>query len=341
MSKILILKNDRAGDLFTSLKLISTLLRDFRSSSIYMSELNYSFSFFFKKCKVKKLNYNLNFFDKMRILFDMILNSYDRVYILSPKNFFFTLPFLFRKTKFYAIVYDGKKRDRPSKFLRKFLFKYKIVSRKKINKFSYRQLQEQLIDEKVTLDDDCNNLNIPKINSYITKMVPKNYIFFQFRYKFFNDLNWSKENIIFFLNLLKKKYENVLFCSDIEDNSNNIQFKNFFSKNYSWIDINNNTKYNNPNSKNIYYLNELKGIDMFHIIKNSTICLAKEGIVSHICYFHNVKCHNLFNFKINCVEDINHQKISYSEWCKDMKFNFSFLNNDFDKTILKLKKQIL
>ena len=42
MSKILILKNDRAGDLFTSLNLISTLLRDAKHADIYLSELNYS-----------------------------------------------------------------------------------------------------------------------------------------------------------------------------------------------------------------------------------------------------------------------------------------------------------
>ena len=45
MSKILILKNDRAGDLFTSLKLISSLIRDSDNLKIYLSELNFSFSF--------------------------------------------------------------------------------------------------------------------------------------------------------------------------------------------------------------------------------------------------------------------------------------------------------
>ena len=49
MSKILILKNDRAGDLFTSLKLISSLIRDYKDVNIYLIELNIAFSFFFKK----------------------------------------------------------------------------------------------------------------------------------------------------------------------------------------------------------------------------------------------------------------------------------------------------
>ena len=71
------------------------------------------------------------------------------------------------------------------------------------------------------------------------------------------------------------------------------------------------------------------------------MCLAKEGIVSHICFFHNVKCHNLFNFEIKNNADIRHLKISYSEWCKDMNFSFSFLDKNINKTINKLKKQIL
>ena len=340
MTKILILKNDRAGDLFTSLKLISSIVNNFKNTKIYLSDFNISFGFFFKNYKVKKINYNLNILDKITILFDVIVNKYEKIYIISPKSFFFFLPLFLRKTKFYAIVYDGKKRDRPQLFLRKFLYKYRVVSRRKINKYTYRQLQEQLIDDKMVLDQNYKNLNIPKINPNIERLISGKYIFFQFRYEFFEELKWSKKNIIFFLNFLKSKYEKVLFCSDIDNSKISNEYKKFFLENFSSIDLNKNTKFENPKIKNICYLKELNGIDMFHIIKNSSMCLAKEGIVSHICHFHKVKCHNLFNFRINGTEDINHQKISYSEWCKDMKFPFSFLNQNFDKTILKLQKQI-
>ena len=40
MSNVLILKNDRAGDLFTSLALISTLIRDENRIKIYLSREN-------------------------------------------------------------------------------------------------------------------------------------------------------------------------------------------------------------------------------------------------------------------------------------------------------------
>ncbi|MAR25842.1 MAG: hypothetical protein CMC50_00210 [Flavobacteriaceae bacterium] len=341
MSKILILKNDRAGDLFTSLKLISTVARDFDNTKIYLSELNVSFGFFFKDYNVKKINFNLSIIDKLCILVDIFKNNYEKIYIISPKSFFFLLPLFFRKTKFYAIVYDGKKRYRPNKLLRKFIYKYKIVSRKKINKYSYRQLQEQLIDDKQILDDNFYNLKIPKANPSIDKLISGKYIFFQFRYKFFEELKWSKKNIIYFLNFLKTKHENVLFCSDIENTIKSNEFKEFFLKNFPYIDLNNNSKHENTTNKNIYYLKELKSVDMFHVIKKSTLCLAKEGIVSHICFFHKVKCHNLFNFKLKDNKDIYHQKISYSEWCKGMNFGFSFLNQDINKTIKKLKNQII
>ena len=52
--KILILKNDRAGDLFTSSNLISSLRNKSENIKIYYSELNYNFNFLFKKLEKKK-----------------------------------------------------------------------------------------------------------------------------------------------------------------------------------------------------------------------------------------------------------------------------------------------
>ena len=164
--KILILKNDRAGDLFTSLKLISSLINDKTFIKIYLSELNIGFSFFFKSIKVSKLNYKLKLLDKVKVFFDILKNQYDEIFILSPKGFYFILPIIFRKVKFFAIVYDGKKRLRPSLFLRKFLYKYKIISRNKINLKSYRDLQLELLNNGHYIDHKLLNLNIPIIDIF-------------------------------------------------------------------------------------------------------------------------------------------------------------------------------
>ena len=129
MSKILILKNDRAGDLFTSLKLISTLCADLHKVSIYLSELNFSFNFLFKNQIVKKINYDLTILDKLKILYDIVINNYDKIYILSPKSFYFLLPFVFRNIKFTQLfMMDLKEIDQIN--FRKFIFKYRVVSRK-------------------------------------------------------------------------------------------------------------------------------------------------------------------------------------------------------------------
>jgi len=340
MTKILILKNDRAGDLFTSLKLISTLIRDSSKTKIYLSELNYQFNFLFKKIQTKIINFNLSTIDKLNLIIDIMINRYDKIYILTPKSFYFFLPFFFKNIKFYAIVYNGKNRKRPNSFLRKFIYKYEIVKRNEINNFSYRELQEKLLDKNVILDSKYSNLEIPQINQNFLKLIPEKFIFFQFRYKFFKDLNWGIDEFKKIINFLNEKYENVLFCSDVEINSTTKFYNKFFEDNYSIIDFNNNHKSKKINNDKIFYLKNLTGLDMFFTVKKSSITLAKEGIISHISFFHNVKCHNLFNFKLKNREDTKHEKISYSEWCKGMNFNFSFLNKDVQKAIKKINNQI-
>jgi len=336
---ILILKNDRAGDLFTSLKLISTLANNSSKLTIYLSELNIGFKFLFKNFLTKEINFNLNFIDKLKIFFDILLNNYDEVYIITPKSFYFYLPIFFKKIKFYAIVYDSKKRFRPNNFFRKFLFKFKIVYRNKINRLSYRDVQLKLIDNNVAVDENYINLTIPDFNPESKKLIANEYVFFQFRQRFFDDLNWGIEEFKKIINLLSSRYENVLFSSDIEKNERTFFYNNFFEKSFSIINLISNTK-SLINDKNIFYLKDLDSLNLFFVIKNSKLSVSKEGVVSHISYFHNKKCYNLFNFKINNLSDYKHEKISYSEWYKGMNFNFSCLNSNIDKAIKKISKNI-
>ncbi len=340
LDKILILKNDRAGDLFTSLTLISTLISNHKDITIYLSELNIGFSFFFKKLKIKKINFNLTFLNKALIFFDLLINKYNRVYILTPKNYYFFLPLIFRKTKFYGIVYDSHNKKRPIRFLRNFLYKYKIIHRNKINNESYRELQSRLIDNNLTLDFNHNSLFIPKINSQLKKILPNNFLLFQFRYLFFEKLNWKINEFEYLMSQILTKYNYILFSSDIENNTISKFYNNYFRENYSIIDTYNYQTIVNPKNANIYFLDNINSENLFYLIKESEINLAKEGIYSHISFFHKKKCHNLFNFRINSKSDFLHQKISYSEWCKNMNFSFSFLNSDIKKASKKILKNI-
>ena len=339
-SKILILKNDRVGDLFTSIKLISSLCIKNHDIKLYLSHLNRNFSFLFKNIKIETINNKTSLKEKFKVFFDILLNKYDKIYILTPKEFYFYLPLIFRKVKFYAIVYNNKKNNRPNNFFRKYLYKYKIVYRNKINEISYTQIQNKLLDNSEILDNNFKNLTIPEINQNFKNIIPNKYIFFQFRYKFFEELKWNISDIENFIKYLNNKYENVLFCSEIEVNERIKHYNNYFEKKFSIIDLNNFSKKQNEKNKNIFFLKNLLSKDMLLIIQNSQICLAKEGMVSHIAYFLNKKCHNLYNFKIINRSDILHQKISYSEWCKGMKHSFSFFSENFDKSIKKLSKQI-
>ena len=338
MNKILVLKNDRAGDLMTSLKLISSLNYN-NDIKIYLSELNIGFSFFFKNINIEMINFNLNVNDKLKIFFDLFLNSYDKVYILTPKKFYFFLPLIFRKVKFYSIVYNNQ-RNRPGNFLRKFLYKYKIIYRNKINKKSYRNIQLELLDKKSDIDNNFTNIFIPKIPDNLSKIIPKKFLFFQFRYLFFLKLGWGSNEFNLLMSQLIEKYENILFSSDNEKNPEILEFNNYFEKNYSIIDTNNYFRKINNLNKNIFYLKDINAKNLFHICKESEMNLAKEGIISHLSYFHKVKCHNLFNFKISSYEDYKFQKISYSEWSKGMNFGFSFLNSDISKSIKKILRNV-
>ena len=339
-NKILILKNDRAGDLFTSLKLISSLSTDSNNIKIYLSDLNIGFSFFFKNFKIKKVDFNINFIDKILIIFDILTNKYDDVYILTPKSFYFILPFLFRNIRFHAVVYDSNNKYRPSLFLRKFLFNYKIIFRNKINKKSYRDTQIELLDSNVKIDHKFTNLNIPLISKELRSLLPDNFLLFQFRYKFFEKLGWGFNEFNILMNNILTKYNTVLFTSDFELNNKTITYNDYFERNYSIIDTNSFKCSYNQNNKKIFFLKNINAYNLFLIINESNFNLAKEGIFSHISFFHNKKCHNLFNFTIKSNYDCLHEKISYSEWCKGMNFNFSFLNSDIYKASRKILKNI-
>lgn len=340
MSKVLILKNDRVGDLFTSLTTISTLIRDSDSVKMYLSELNHHFNFFFEKAQVEKINYNLSFRDKLKVTYDIWANKYDEVYILTPKSYYFVLPVLFRKIKFYGIVYNGNKRIRPSLFLRKFLHKYFVLDRTKVNQYSYKESQQKLLGDDVIVDHLYQNLAIPKESSTFKKIMPKEYIFFQFRYQFFKELNWGKSEFDKIVHFLKDKYDHVVFCSDFESNDEIKHYNQYFEKNFSVIDLNKGIKTEHNQNQGVYYLKDLGSIDMFYVIKHAKMNLAKHGVVSHIAFFHNVKFHELITRHLIPMSQIIEVKSFLFEWCKGMQRGYSFINNDLEKVLRKLKNQI-
>ena len=332
--KILIFKNDRGGDLVSSLRLIYELVKINNNVSIYLSNVNYDFKFLLTKLNVKKINFNLNFFDKIKIFLDLLINQYDEVYILSPKNFYFYMPILFRKTKFFAITINGKKRNRPNLYLRKYLYKHEVSYRTKLNKKNIIQNQLSLIDSEIKFD--YKDILLGEFNNNVSKNLPTKFIFFQFKKSFFDQLNWSTNEFDKIIKFISNKNNFVVFSSDIENNI----YDSYFTNKYSTIDFANNDAYTPKENLNIIYLRKIDPKNLFLIIKKAEKILCPHGLVTQIAYLFNKKSINMFSFKINNINDYHHQKISFSEWYSNMQIKFTFLNEDIDKAIRKLSKFI-
>ena len=204
MSKTnLILKNDRTGDLFVSLKAINRILTKHQHDkiTIFLSHVNHKFSFLFPHIKKEIISMDLGLREKFYLIKYLLFNEIDNVYILSPKNFYYYLPFFFRKIKFYGIAIRGLK-NRPNNFLLKYLYKYVTINRSIIKKRnSSYNIQESLI-ENYGNNNMINSYSDIKNNFHF----PKEYVFFHYKHKLFNDLlGWSLEDIDNLLKILQKK----------------------------------------------------------------------------------------------------------------------------------------
>ena len=182
--RVLILKNDRGGDLLNSISCISTLLTKNNDVTIYLSNFNFGFNFLFKNAKIKKINYDLNIINKLVIFFHILINRYDEIFILTPKNFYYYLPLFFRKTKFFGITIDGVKRNRPQKYLKNLLYKYVTINRKKINDKSSSELQNELIKNDYKSDKFLSNISKPELKKFIRENIPNKFIFIQYKENF-------------------------------------------------------------------------------------------------------------------------------------------------------------
>ena len=198
--KILILKNDRTGDLFVSLKAINRILNKHYNDNvqIILSNVNHKFSFLFPDISKKIISMKISFYEKISFCFYLLRNEIDTIYILTPKNFYYYLSFLFRKIKFYGITIKGVK-NRPNKYLIKYLYKYIEINRLTISKRkSSYEIQEELI-EKTSEKNLINDTS--KITHNFT--YPKNYVFFHYKHnRFSNLLGWDLHSTTRLLNFL-------------------------------------------------------------------------------------------------------------------------------------------
>ena len=330
---ILILKNDRTGDLFVSLKAINRILVKHKNDhiTIFLSTINHKFSFLFSNIKKRIISMKPNIFEKISLIKFLIFNNVETVYILTPKNFYYYLPFFFRKIKFYAITIKNKT-NRPRNYLLKYLYKYVSINRLEIKKRNSSYIiQESLVE--FTSEANLINFNLNKTNNFI---FPKNYLFFHYKHNLFNNLlGWSLNDIDNLLIFFKKKNINVIFSSEL----NNKDINNHFLSKYNSFNFNDNTQ-NIINKNGIFFLENIEGPDLFDLVNKANIVVAPEGIITHMAYFLKKPILALLHFSLKNKQDYINQIISCKEWFPPSDYKFTVLKKNFKKSINKLDKRI-
>lgn len=332
--KVLILKNDRTGDLFVSYKAINRILSKHCEDEIimFLSNINYKFNFLFPNISFKTFPMYLNIFHKLKIIFYLIFNKLDTVYILTPKNFYYYLPFIFRKIKFYAITIKSNNGNRPNKFLNRFLYKSVLIDRSKITKRkSSYIIQESLIEN--TKNEFLLNKNYKVNHNFI---YPDKFDVFHYKYNLFNNLlEWSLDDTCKFLENINNNKKYLLFSSEI----NNEKINSFFSNRYNTYDFDNNDE-KHINEKKIIFLKNIDGYNLFDLINKSSRVICPEGIMTHMAYYLKKDVTALMFFIIKNKKNFIEQVISCKEWFPPENYKFIVLKKNLSKSILKISKRL-
>jgi len=322
--KILILKNDRVGDLFHSIKGINSILSTHKDYKIEIILSNFSkdisFLFNLKNLKVDIINYNLNIFEKLLIIKKIFFNNYEKIFILTPKNLYFYLP-LISSSKFYAISIKDYKRNRPFNFLKKKLFKHVTNDRtsKRINE-SIANLTERLCNENDIKHPNILN-NKPNTSQLLNDNLDlfKNFIHFHYKKSLFENNGWTINSFLNLIHKISKKTENIFLTSDVGEND----YNNYFLKKLSFINFDNETM-NFENNSNIIYLHNIKINDLFKVISLSNQVISPHGTITCMASYLKKKVIDLFDVttSVNSFREFNLSNTNY---------NFLILKNNSDR----------
>ena len=336
MKKIIIFKNDRVGDLFHSLKGINQLLNEHLNYQIdiYLSNYSKGFSFLFNKenIKIKILDYRISFLEKINLIIEIFNPSIEKVYILSPKKFLFFLPYIQRKIKFYGICVNEGVKFRPNKYLRNFLFRKEINDRNYKKKGdSISNLIYKLCKSKNEYKNQLVNIN-PHYNRELLTLNKYRYCHFHFKRGIYVKNKWDLENLKELFKILNENKYKILLTSDIEKS----EFNNYFKKIYPTFNFENpiNKKFSLIFNKEINYLENIKSIDLFHVIKQSSLVITPHGTMSVAASYLNIPVIDIFDDTIN--------KIAFREYKPDnIKYNFLILKPFSSKILIKFKRILL
>ena len=94
------------------------------------------------------------------------------------------------------------------------------------------------------------------------------------------------------------------------------------------------------NKKNIFFLKDIDGYDLFDAVKNSSRIISPEGIITHMGYYLKKPILALMHFNLYNRQDFISQIISCKEWFPPTNYNFIVLKKNFDKSLQKMLKRI-
>ena len=329
MNKILVLKNDRVGDLANALKGINSLLNENRDKEIeiVLSGISKDLSFLFKvkNVKITYLNYSLNIFDKVKLFFKVVTSNFEKIYILAPKNIYFFLPLICR-AKIFAITITNKNKSRPIKYLRSKLYYYKNNNRenRKIGESISNLIDDLCNKEKKTYPNILNNN--PSLSLLLNENISlfSNFIHIHYKENIFSKNSWTSDDFIDLLNSFKDLNYKIIFTSDL----GNFSYHNKFLSKFS--NLNFDTKVSNLDVKSrIHYFHNINTQDLFKLIDLSNVVLAPHGAMSVLASYLNKIVIDIF--------DTNVKSNSFHEF-KPQNFNYKFLILTNDK--IKVKNKI-
>lgn len=331
MNKILILKNDRVGDLFNSLDGINAIIYDNPNSKIeiILSNVTHKLSFLFnlKNVTVSYLPYKLGIVDKFKLFFKIFKNSFEKIYILAPKNFYFYLPIFF-KSKFFAISIKNFNKSRPSQFLLNQLHSYKVNNRenKKINECINNLIFDLCAKNSRTYYKNILN-NIPPCSKFFTSKLNlfKNFIHIHYKESIFKKNNWTNDNFFKLLDVLSNENK-IMLTSDY----GNFDYQKYFLSRFSHLDFTN-IKDNIKDDEKIHYLHNINTIDLFKMISYAKLIISPHGAMTVMASYFQKKVIDIFDTNIDIKAFREYKPINN-------QYEFLILRSDSDKVLKKICK---
>ena len=333
---VIIFKNDAVGDLCQSLNAINNIITNNKNKkiSLYLSERSKKFYFLINGVNIlfKKLNYNLTLFEKIKILYLLFIEQISDVYILTPKKFYYYLPYLFRNIRFHALCINGRNNyKRPNEYLRSFLHNFIINDRAAM----YKRVHTTKLQNKLTNNIENNLLQIlPKGSEFLKSQLPSNYIYFHIKRDIVDKLSWDVNKLKLLFNELLNYYDYVIFTKDIEKSKNS----NLIYQEFNIVDFKDKKKNFKKIDSNIILFDNIEGEDLYYTIRNSSKILAFHGMMTNLGSIQFNKVLDLWFCDIKNYDDYKNYRNAFYEFKPVYKgYDFTIPSKDMSKTIRKIR----